>query len=349
MTRARTAQTPSAPTGKGSHRLRRPLVVLAGLGVLLAMASGVATGLGASPAGGSAYPRQLTDDEGTLVSVPGAPRRIISLSPSTTEIAFAVGAGDRLVAGTDADDYPAQAAGLPDVVSLTKVLTEQIVALVPDLILASGNGLTPAADIARLRELGYPVLVVYPATVDAALADIRLIGEAVGEPEAADQVATETAQRLATVAAAAHATGSSPRTFYELCYCPDIYGPVPGSVYADEIELAGGDPVTTADPSVNSIPLERLVEADPEVIVLGDAQYGTCPAEVLARPGWGGITAVRTGAVRPAYDTIITRPGPRLADGLASLARAIHPELELPGFAADPPMCAGAPDGSAAP
>ena len=105
--------------------------------------------------------------------------------------------------------------------------------------------------------------------------------------------------------------------------------------------LAGGDAVTTSDPAVFSIPVEQLIVADPEVIVLGDAAYGVCPSTVAARPGWAGITAVKDGAIRPVNDTIVTRPGPRLADGLASLTRAIHPELadELAGFPADPPMC----------
>ena len=79
--------------------------------------------------------------------------------------------------------------------------------------------------------------------------------------------------------------------------------------------------------------------ADPEVIVVGDALYGACPADVIARPGWGGMTAVKNGDVRPVDDIVVTRPGPRLAQGLASLARAIHPELDLSGFPADPPMC----------
>ncbi len=79
--------------------------------------------------------------------------------------------------------------------------------------------------------------------------------------------------------------------------------------------------------------------ADPEVIVVGDANYGVCPADVAARPGWGDITAVLTGDIRPVDDVPVTRPGPRLAQGLASLARAIHPELELPGFPAEPALC----------
>jgi iron complex transport system substrate-binding protein len=127
--------------------------------------------------------------------------------------------------------------------------------------------------------------------------------------------------------------------FYELGAEAEIYAPAPGSFLADMIVRAGGEPITTADPALWSIPLEELVVADPEVIILGDANYGTCPDAVASRPGWEGMIAVINGAVRPVDDAPVTRPGPRLAQGLASLARAIHPELELSDFPADPPMC----------
>jgi iron complex transport system substrate-binding protein len=81
------------------------------------------------------------------------------------------------------------------------------------------------------------------------------------------------------------------------------------------------------------------VTADPEVIVVGDANYGVCPADVAARPGWGDMTAVVNGDIRPVDDVPVTRPGPRLAQGLASLARAIHPQLELPDAPPDSVLC----------
>jgi iron complex transport system substrate-binding protein len=144
------------------------------------------------------------------------------------------------------------------------------------------------------------------------------------------------------ITAQAAGVGTTPSVFYELGAEPEIYAPAPDSFLSDMIVRAGGDPITTADPVIWSIPLEELVVADPEVIVLGDANYGTCPAAVAARPGWDGMTAVVNGDVRPVDDVPITRPGPRLAQGLASLARAIHPELELTGYPADPPMCQAA-------
>jgi len=289
-----------------------------------------------------AFPVTITDDEGTEVVIDALPERIISLSPANTEIVFTLGAGDRIVGGTDFDDFPAEAAALPDVATFTGVVMEQVVGLEPDLVLASGNNFTPADDILRMRELGLPVLVVYAESVDEVLADIELIGASIGEAEAAEGITADMRSRIDEVSTAAAAVGSAPRTFYQIGSTPELYGPAPDSFIADMIELAGGSPITTSDPAVFSIPVETLVSADPEVIVVGDANYGVCPADVMARPGWSDITAVKEGAVRPVDDIPVTRPGPRLAEGLASLAQAIHPELALAEPAAPFEGCAAA-------
>ncbi len=317
-----------------------------GRGLRLVLSAGLATALGLACLPGvlvlaqtPSFPLTLVDDEGTQVVIEAMPQRIISLSPANTEVVFALGAGDRLVGGTAWDDYPAEAADLADVATFQGVTMEQVVELEPDLVLAAGNFFTPPDDVARMRELGYPVVVLYAADVPAVLADIELIGAAIGAAPEAAALTAEMAAALDEVAAAAAAAGSTPRTFYQIGSEPEIYAPAPGSFVADMVALAGGEPVTTSDPAVFSIPLEELIVADPEVIVVGDANYGVCPADVAARPGWGGMTAVVNGDIRPVDDVPVTRPGPRLAQGLASLARAIHPDLELAGFPADPPLC----------
>jgi iron complex transport system substrate-binding protein len=286
------------------------------------------------------YPLTVTDDEGTAVIIPARPQRVISLSPANTEIAFGLGAGSAIVGGTDQDDYPPEAAALPDVATYNGVLKEKVVSLEPDLVLAAGNGFNHPADIKALRDLGYPVVVVYAMSVDQVLSDIRLIGLALGVPAAAATLTADMETKIQTVSTAASALATRPRTFYEIGSTPDIYGPAPDSFIADLVDMAGGKAITTGDPNVFSIPLERLVNADPQVIVVGDALYGVCPSDVEKRAGWKSMTAVRNGDVRPVNDTIVTRPGPRLAEGFAALARAIHPEISLPDFPPDAPICA---------
>jgi iron complex transport system substrate-binding protein len=304
------------------RRFFPPTALLLASLLAIACASGAAT---PSPAPNGIW---VTDDEGTTVTIGAVPQTIVSLTPATTEILFALGVGDRLRGRTDLDLYPPEATAIPVVATFQGVHIEDVVAIAPDLVIAGGNNFTSRADVARLRELGIPVIVVYAPDVNGVIDDINLIAQAVGRLAAADSVTGPIVHRLDEVEAAL-AGLDRPRTFYEIGYETEIYGPAPDSFVADMVNLAGGDPITTTDPAVFAIPLERLVTLDPEVIVLGDAAYGICPGSVATRAGWAGMTAVRDGQVRPADDIIITLPGPRLGEGLAALALAIHPDAEI--------------------
>ncbi|MGO9206050.1 MAG: ABC transporter substrate-binding protein [Candidatus Limnocylindrales bacterium] len=316
-------------------RDRAPAVALL-LTLLLAGCGSAATPASAPPvaatgaAPASSFPLTLRDDEGTSVAIPRAPARIVSLAPSITETLFALGEGNRIVGVTSSDDYPPAAKSLPEVASYTGVETEKVVAARPDLVLA-WKGITSASDIAQLRSLGYPVIVLYATTLPAVFADIVLVGEATGEVAPADALAARLLAQASAIAAAVSGE-PRPRVFYELDATKSIYTPAPDDFTTDMVRRAGGDPITSGVAGVYSISLERLVADDPQVIVLGDANYGTTPAIVAARPGWGGMTAVVDHAVRPLDDTIVTRPGPRIVEGLAALAEAIHPGVALPSL-----------------
>lgn len=280
----------------------------------------------------------VTGDDGKTVTLPIAPQKVISLTPATTELMFALGAGDRLAGRTDYDNYPAEVSRVPAVATFQGVEMEKVVNIGPDLVLAGGNNFTSQADIDKMRQLGFPVLVLYAKDVPGVLADISLVGQAVGETDAATQINASIQARIDEVETAV-ATLPAPRTFYEIGNDPELYGPAPDSFVADEVTLAGGNAITTADPSVFSIPLERLVSLDPEVIVLGDAAYGVCPSDVASRAGWKKITAVVNDAIVPVDDTIVTRPGPRIGEGLAALALAIHPDAQITAPADLPTYC----------
>lgn len=286
------------------------------------------------PTAAPTFPLSLTDDAGRAVEIPAEPQRIVSLAPSNTEIVCALGACDRLVGVPEfRDGYPPDVldtiAELPNVVSFGPVDREAIVATEPDLILAAGNELTPSDDIAALTDLGYPVLTLYPESVDEVFADIRLVGLAIGANEAADALVADAEQRVEAVVETV-AAEPSPRTFYEVSvFEGQIYTAGEDSFLASLITLAGGDPVE-GDALSTAIDLETLVAADPELILLGDAAYdpSITPEAVAQRQGWDGITAVAEGNVSVVEDDIvITRPGPRIVDGLESLARLIHPDL----------------------
>ena len=274
----------------------------------------------------AAYPLTLTDDEGGTVTLAVEPQRIVSLTPGTTEILFAIGAGPRVVATTDFDDYPPSAVGLPHVASFSAIDIEKIVGLGADLVVAGGNGFNPPDQLAKLHSLGTPVLVVYARDVAGVLKDIELVGRTVGREAQARDLTASMRAGFDQISAAA-GTLPKPRTFYEIDATGAIYGPADESFLTEMVTLAGGDPITTGDPNKFDISIEKLVSADPQLIILGDAAYGVTPEIVKARPGWGTMAAVKTGAIRPVNDIVITRPGPRLVEGLRVLAIAIHPEL----------------------
>jgi iron complex transport system substrate-binding protein len=173
-------------------------------------------------------------------------------------------------------------------------------------------------------------MVVYGEDLEGVMADIELVGQAVGAEDEAATITADIQTRIDEVTAAV-ADLVRPRTFYEIGYGPEIYAPAPESFVADMVKVAGGEPITTADPTLFSISLEELVTADPEVIVLGDAAYPppVCPDSVGDRPGWESITAVESGQIRPVNDIIVTAPGPRIGEGLAALALAIHPDVAV--------------------
>jgi iron complex transport system substrate-binding protein len=291
----------------------------------------------ASPSA-AAFPVTLTDDEGTTVEIEAEPEVIVSLTPATTETLFALGLGDRVVGkGQDFFLYPPEAGDIPDVATFDGVDIEKVVALEPDLVFAGGNFFTPPDAVTRMRELGLPVVVVYAASVEAVFADIELIGQASGRSAGAKAIVERIRSEFDVVAAAV-AGLEKPRLFYELDATGAIYGPADDSFLAEMIVLAGGDPITTGSPDKFDISVERLIEQDPELILLADAPFGVTQEQVAARPGWSVMTAVREGAIRPIDDQTVTRPGPRLFLGLRLLAETIHPELVLPSAAPISPV-----------
>ena len=317
--------------------LRTPLLLL--LIVLLAACApapstspGSTIGSTASPSAAPseppAYPLTLTDDAGRTVTLDAEPERIVSLAPSNTEIVCALDACDLIVGLTDFDDYPPEIADVERVVTMAQVDVEAVVAAEPDLVIAAGNELTPTAVIEQLAGLGLPVMTLYPESLDEIYADIELVGQALDRDDAATALVDDMASRVEAVRTTV-ADLERPRTFYEVgVFEGAIYTAGSGSFLASLIETAGGEPIT-GDALSTSIELEDLVAADPELILLGDATYDpTITVEsVAARPGWETMTAVVDGRLVPvAEDVVITRPGPRIVDGLEALARAIHPD-----------------------
>jgi iron complex transport system substrate-binding protein len=223
-----------------------------------------------------------------------------------------------------------------------EVDTEKIVGLGTDLVIAGGEGGTPQDAVDKLRSLKIPVLVVYAPDVAHDLGDIGLTGKAVGESANAEALEATIKQGFEAVAKATDGV-DKPRVFYETGDQPAIYGIADNSLYAQMIDLAGGTAITTGSATNWEMSTEKLVAADPQLIILGDSAYGVTADAVAKRPGWAGITAVKDRAIKGIDDILVTRPGPRLVDGLRLLVAAIHPEIRLAAASGAP---APSPSGS---
>ena len=271
-----------------------------------------------------AFPVTITDFQSRSVTLAARPVRIVSIGPSNTEFLFALGAGDRVVGVDDFSDTPAAASKLEKVGGV-KVNVEKVVSLRPDLVLTVKFS---DGTIEKIAAAGVPVLVVDPVGLTDVTRTAILLGKAVGED--GGKLAALIDLQLQVVKLSVAKATAKPRVFHEV----DASDPAkpftvgPGSYIQDLIDLAGGTNIAaTAASAYPQISLEEVLRADPEVIVLGDADYGTTPEQVAARPGWSGISAVKNKRVFGISDSLVSRPGPRVADAASAYAKLLHPEL----------------------
>lgn len=270
----------------------------------------------------------VLDDAQRTVEIRGVPERIISLAPSNTEVLFALGLVDKVVGVTDLCDYPEEAQEI-EKVGFVEINLEKIVDLEPDLVLYIG-GAAQLEKTQTMEDLGLTVLVLAPSDIEGIFADIELVGRTTGTEDEAVDLVSELRARMDEVLSRVAQAKRQPLVFYEL----DATDPArpwtagPGSFIDALITMAGGVNLgASAEMEWAQFSTEEVIAQDPEIIILGDANYGVTAESVEERPGWGVITAVKAGAIYPIDDTLVSRPGPRIVDGLEELARIIHPEL----------------------
>jgi cobalamin transport system substrate-binding protein len=273
----------------------------------------------------------IADAAGRQVTINAIPQRIISVAPSDTEILFALGLSPKVVAVDDFSDYPPEAKALPKIGGTSdKYNFEQIVALKPDVVFAAG--ITSPDAIKKLEDLKLTVVVLGTAntTLDSILTDITLAGQITGTMAQAKELTDSMKQRVDAVKAKVAPAKTKPRVYWELDATDPTkpYTVGPGSFVDGIITLAGGVNIfADANSPYPQVSAEQVVAANPEVIILPDAAYGISVDSVLARPGWQDVDAVKNKHVYPIDDSIVSRPGPRVVDGIEATAKLIHPEL----------------------
>ncbi len=303
------------------------------ISLLLVLAAFLAACAPAAPAPTVAVtvaPITLTDGLGRAVALERPAQKIVSLAPSNTEILFAIGAGSQVVGRDQFSDYPPEAAGLPVVGGdMGKYNLEAVTNLQPDLVLAAEIN-TPE-QVQAIENLGLKVFYLpNPKNVEGIYGTLETVAKLTGREKETAALNESLRERVEAVKAKIAPLSSTFVVFYEL----DGSDPAkpwttgPGTYMDEMLSMAGGQNAARGLSSAwGQISQEELLVQNPSVILLGDGAYGVTPEQVTARPGWDQIAAVQSGRIYTFDDDLVSRPGPRMVDGLELIAKLLRPEL----------------------
>ncbi len=273
----------------------------------------------------------IVDGLGREITLDRPAQKVASLAPSNTEILFAIGAGAQVIARDSFSDFPEQALAVADIGGgFGEIDTETLVSLEPDLVLAAE--INPVENVRMLEDLGLKVFYLSnPKELDGLYENLRTVARLVGHEAETEGLIESLKLRVSTIEEKVSSLQERPLVFYELDgtdpSAPWTSGP--GTFIDLLLTKAGGDNLgNTLDSEWVQISVEELITQNPDVILLGDYTWGgITPEDIAARPGWEVIAAVQNEQVYTFDDNLVSRPGPRMVDGLEALAELLHPEL----------------------
>ena len=260
------------------------------------------------------------------VMVPKNPGRVVSLAPSITEIVYALGQEKRLKGVTRYSDFPAEAQKLPRIGSYVRLDIERIVALNPDLCIATKDG-NPKAVIDRLESLRIPVYVVNPHNLDTILETILEIGSVLNARDKAAILTDSMRSRIQIVQAQAALAADQPRVFFQIGVSPIVSAGSPTFIH-ELIDLAGGRNLAEGRIAYPRFSREQVLALEPEVFIITSMARQAVFEQVKAQwRRWPNMPAVRDRRIFLVDSDLFDRPSPRLVAGLELLIKLIHPEL----------------------
>jgi iron complex transport system substrate-binding protein len=262
------------------------------------------------------------ENNGTTVVIPEQPDAIISLSPTATEILFAIDAGDQVIAVDDQSNFPAEAP-ISDLSGFTPNL-ESIVALSPDLVVVSfdADGI-----VAALTSAGIPVLVQYAAaTLDDTYVQITELGTATGQVAKAEELSAQMQSEIEAAIAQVPAEAAGLTYFHELDNT--LYTVTSATFIGSIYTLAGltniADTAAGADSGYPQLSPEFIVDADPAIIFLADTKCcGQTAKTIKQRPGFESLSAVVNSSVVELDDDVASRWGPRTVDFVKAIVDGV--------------------------
>jgi iron complex transport system substrate-binding protein len=268
--------------------------------------------------------RDLKDELGRTVHLPGRPRRVVCLAPSLTETVYALGLGDAVVGVTDFTDYPPEARTKASVGGLTDASLEKIVSLHPDLVLAMGT-LNREKTVNDLERVGIPVFVVNPQGLQDILESIVHLGNALECVNNAERLVKRLESQRAAVAAR---VVGRPRLKVLIVIWYDPVVTAGNKAFLTDVVAAAGGQSVTADLAQPwpQISLEEVVRRSPDFLLLVRGAHADLTEEDLAaHAGWGQLAALKNHRVIYMDERFI-HPSPVVFDALESLAKQLHPE-----------------------
>lgn len=275
------------------------------------------------------YPLTVTDATGKEVTFPKAPTRIVSTSPAETEILFALDLDQQIVGVSDYDDYPEAAKSKPKVGGVVKPNEEAILSQSPDLVIGGISMEKPVAD--KLKTLGMPVYVTQPKKLDDIMANILVMGTITNRQVQAEQLVAQMKEDIARVKEAVKNVKPDEKKKVYLEFSPGWT--VGKGEFMDElITLAGATNIASDTEGWNPISEEKIVKDDPDVILyakgITDDKTGKQLEDIIKnRSGWDRMKAIRDQQIYGMDQNILSRPGPRITQGLIDVAKAIYPDL----------------------
>jgi len=272
------------------------------------------------------FPVTITDATGKDIVLEAPPERMISLIPSNTEILFGLGLNDEIVGVNDYDDYPPEVADKEKVGS-TEFNIEQIIALQPDIVFAHESGMASLGGaMEQLEAAGVKVFVVANASnFNDIYTTIEQLGHATGKlPEAQKTIANMKA-KVEEVQAKLQDVKPK-KVFVEISDEPEIYTPGKNTFMQEMLDMIHAENIAADTDGWFKIDAEQIITKNPDVIVVTYNYVPDILTKIPQRAGFETITAVKNKAIVQVDENTTSRQGPRLADGLEELAKAIYPE-----------------------
>lgn len=294
-----------------------------------ASASASASASAAAEEKHTTYPLTVTDATGQSFTFDKAPERIVSTSPAETEILFALGLNDKIVGVSDYDDYPEEAKSKEKVGGITKPNEEAIVGLTPDLVVTGIS--MPDEVVQKLRSLKLNLYKTEPKTMDDVMKDITDLGLITDRQSEAEALVASMKADIQKVKDAVASVKPEDKKKVYVEFAPGWT--VGKGEFMDElITVAGGINVAGDTTGWNEISEEKIVQSNPDVILyttgVVDDKTGKPLEDIIrSRSGWDQITAIKEGRVIGLDQNILSRPGPRITQGLLDVAKAIYPDL----------------------